>query len=722
MTTTGLGVCPGGTGEKIRSCKCCRDIAADIEKVQRAIDGEQRLAAKNMLASLLKKHPDRPSLLAMNVRALLDLRDVEGAAASSDRFLEVHPQNAVAVSQGALVAGLRQDFDRAEELLQRGLALAGDTVPYELYLAANALAIRFVTEENYLAAIVHLLLQCSLYPEGAERAQEILQTIRRDPDVSLMLRQQTLFSKRPADAAWGKTFDAALFYAARGRWLEALQIMESLRQQNPGEPSIVRNQAILRAMLGRRVEARDGFREFASLPGVDEHDAVEAEAMAFAIGPFEDDVEQVELTYDVEELQSLLEKIPGDERINPFVPEKSEDDSPPPKAAFGFLDRLPPHEQGEVSLDALPRSLGSALLFGRQTDRPPQVVVTAASDAAAQQIVALINERTGGALSGEPKREVLGSVARVSEALHERYALSAELDYRKRAELRDASWDAALLQRLPATPLTELGGKTPAEAAKDPSLAKRVQGLILWVESTAAHPRDIATCDRLRQQLGLPAPTTLSAEGLDLSRLCPVYYPRLPFSQLSDQEIVELYEHVQALGGGPAAIELAREMAKRPSLDDAPAKTHALTRAALSMIESEEADQFLAQAKEVGLKRGVKEGVWLLQEAQLALARGDEARVSQIFGEVEARHLSDPQVAAMYQNLLQALLYRMASQDPERFEQAMQGMQGMGGMAAGGAGAEVPASAASGLWTPDQPTSAGAEKSSGSGLWLPGMD
>lgn len=720
MTTTGLGVCPGGTGEKIRSCKCCRDIAADIEKVQRAIEGEQRLAAKNMLASLLKKHPDRPSLLAMNTRALLDLRDVEGAAASSDRFLEVHPQNAVAVSQGALVAALRQDFERAEELLQRGLALAGDTVPYELYLAANALAIRFVSEENYLAAIVHLLLQCSLYPEGAERPQEILQTIRRDPDVSLMLRQQTLFSKRPADASWGKTFDAALFYAARGRWLEALQIMEGLRQQNPAEPSIIRNQAILRAMLGRRVEARNGFREFAALPGVDEHDAVEAEAMAFAIGPFGDYVEQVELTYDVEELQSLLEKIPGDERISPFMPEKGEDDSPPPKAAFGILDRLPPHEHGEVSLDALPRSLGSALLFGRQTDRPPQVVISAASDAAAQQIVALINERTGGALSGEAKREVLGSVARVSEALHERYALSADLDYRKRAELRDSSWDAALLQRLPSTSLTELGGKTVAEAAKDPSLAKRVQGLILWVESTAAHPRDIATCDRLRQQLGLPVPTTLPADGLDLSRLCPVYYPRLPFGQLSDQEIVELYEHVQALGGGPAAIELAREMAKRPSLDDTPAKTHALTRAALTMIESEEADQFLAQAKEIGLKRGVKEGIWLLQEAQLALARGEEAAVSRIFEEVEARHLSDPQVAAMYQNLLQALLYRMASQDPERFEQAMQGVGGMG--AVGGPGADVPAPAASGLWTPDQPGSAAAEKSSGSGLWLPGMD
>ena len=53
MTTDLYAKCPCGSGKKIKFC--CKDIIADIERIERMIQGEQRTAALDKINKLLEQ-------------------------------------------------------------------------------------------------------------------------------------------------------------------------------------------------------------------------------------------------------------------------------------------------------------------------------------------------------------------------------------------------------------------------------------------------------------------------------------------------------------------------------------------------------------------------------------------------------------------------------------------------------------------------------------------
>ena len=83
MTVDLYKPCPCGSGKKIKFC--CRDIANDLERIQRMIEGEQRLAAIEKIDSVLKKHPKHSALLMLKAEALeIQGRKKEAAAVRLD--------------------------------------------------------------------------------------------------------------------------------------------------------------------------------------------------------------------------------------------------------------------------------------------------------------------------------------------------------------------------------------------------------------------------------------------------------------------------------------------------------------------------------------------------------------------------------------------------------------------------------------------------------------
>ena len=59
--------CPGGTGKKIKFC--CSDLTAELDKIQRMLDGEQRAACLEYIDTLEAKFPERACLLS--IKAML---------------------------------------------------------------------------------------------------------------------------------------------------------------------------------------------------------------------------------------------------------------------------------------------------------------------------------------------------------------------------------------------------------------------------------------------------------------------------------------------------------------------------------------------------------------------------------------------------------------------------------------------------------------------------
>ena len=54
--------CPGGTGKKIKFC--CSDLVHEPDKLQRMVDGDQRVAALEYVTKLDEKQPGRACLLS----------------------------------------------------------------------------------------------------------------------------------------------------------------------------------------------------------------------------------------------------------------------------------------------------------------------------------------------------------------------------------------------------------------------------------------------------------------------------------------------------------------------------------------------------------------------------------------------------------------------------------------------------------------------------------
>src|SRR5262245_18469003 len=107
--------CPCGSGSKIKFC-CCKDIAQDLGRVLRLIEGDQLRAAQDHLKRLLQKYPGRAALLALLCDVAFELDPNGDFVPAAREFAEKHPDNLAAVSWGAI----------AELVVPRGAGMSAE--------------------------------------------------------------------------------------------------------------------------------------------------------------------------------------------------------------------------------------------------------------------------------------------------------------------------------------------------------------------------------------------------------------------------------------------------------------------------------------------------------------------------------------------------------------------------------------------------------------------
>ncbi len=710
-------LCPCGSGDKVKFC-CSKDIVPELEKVIRAVEGQQRVAALDQIKKLVAEKGERLALLALKADLQLSLGGVEGAEETIAAFQKAAPYNCVALALSSIVEASKNNLEAASEKLQRSLEYVDKELPASVYSAVGLIARMMLGRGNVVAARGHWILQANLSGGQDEEPVQWLTRLNGFPEVPLLLKEDHSFAECPPDVPWAGEFNAALKSAARGAWLAATESLESLAAKVADQPSLVKNMAIFRGWLGQTEKAVAAWHTYAAMDGVEQDDAIEAEAFAqiLDVNSEEDEVDEVTVTFavpDVEKLMELLLTHKQFSQVSADLQQLAKEDQPPPKAVFCLLDRPLPETGVGLKREEIPSVVADMMIYGKQTDRDARVELvllkTAEFDDRKQILVDVAGELVGEIV--EEKKT--GSVAVVEDALVWRWRLPIDTPNELKKEFLVAQHRNVMLERWTTLPHQILDGKSPADTSGDDAYQVRLQAIILRLELAAIANQGF-DFDELRTKLGIPNRPIISGKNQDVLKLSLVKLTRINHEELEDEQLYIAFQRSAMKGQSGLVFRFGREILQRDQLPEGLDKND-LYEAVINACPS--SDETLAiglveEAKAQSVDRNESPARWLLSELSFRLRRRETEKCNHLVQVIQSRHINEPSVAdGLYRLLVD---YGVISPD---------------GSPAGGppvpqqAAALTPAQPeAGGLWTPDGPTTPAGNETQKSKLWVPGMD
>lgn len=714
MTLDPYQPCPCGGGKKIKFC-CSKDITAELDKVIRAVQGEQRASALDHVLKLIAEKGPRHALLAIKADVQLSLGKFDDADATIDEFLAASPDNPVALSLSAIHACSKDDLEGAIEDLQQAMEHLDGMLAPTVYSAIGVVAQTLLQAGDVLAARGHLLMQAGLAGDQDENPIRLLMRINMLREVPLLLKQDYAYAECPPGVEWAEAFDAAKNTALRGAWIAACEALDALDEKHPGQAAILRNIAILSGWVGQRDEASAAWRKYSRLQDVPLDEAVEAEALAQMLDPAAevDEIDSVSVTYTVSDTEKLMELCLSDKRISKMpvdLSELSAEGEPPPKAAFWLLDKSVPANGTDLTINEIPVVLGEMYVFGKRTDRDARLEFSVLRDEGFDAAKATVTEVLGNFLSGEPTEEVAGGIPKVTAALTWRWRLPDDTPSAKRRELIKQQRREVMLNRWTELTQKPLGGKTPRQSAADPAGKIPTLAAILLLELGNEQNGNEFEYNELRAALNLPTRDTIDPAGIDAMKVSVVQIPLLDVAKVSDEDLLVLYRRVVLKHASDAIRHLAKEVLHRSSLNGKVDKNETYDLLIRTAVDADDALSYVSDAKKTAADAGESPARWLLAELSIRLSRAEATECQKLVQTIQTRYMQEPGVA---QGLYEILVsYGIISP---------QGQPGGRPPAAPPQMAAAPAAEpAAALWTPDAPAAETAgEKSK---LWIPGMD
>lgn len=739
--------CPGGTGKKIKFC--CSELMGDLEQLDRLTEGQQYAAALSEVEKLAQRYPGRACLMAHRTRLQLATKQFPAAAAGSDEFLKACPDNPVALGLAAVteaIAGRMQEgmalFDQARDRAHaQAREAGGGDVPHDLVRTAQTLvqAASQTGHPGCAQGIVEWLIDESL---GTEEERQVLASIVGAGGVPPALRTKMSFEPASSDSPYRFEFEAALKAAADWRLGKALSTFRSLKTVAGESPELFTNIAILCEMLCRPYEASEAWLAVARLRSAKPDDAIEATGRAIAMETEADPDRSPVVT-----ITSIIAPLPtsgGDAAGGgiDLLEDKLRHDgrfdvSTFDRSAWVSRGAAPPHSvwrvyapasAGQPGGEQPDRLLASLMIFGRQTDREPEAVLQGFTPdvAEAKPLVehflgctfgAAIDTGRGRLPTTSPTGWLQNTQFRIQPAELAKEPTAADgpsMVDRLLARQRHAVWDR-FLKVWPDTPLPELLGKTPRQAAaevgKEP--ARRVEAMISEGEAASRQPEASAGWTAVRGILGLPTPGPIhSAQPLE--EVPPLRWHRVVLEGLALEHLRVLFLTSLDAGFDLAAARAAEAIVARS--DATPEDRWE----AYGLLESRaetslEKLEIIAKLRELAKTLNANDGMLDVAELRVRLSRADEAGIMRLLNHLQREHARDQKVIAALAEVLGEAgvdLAALAAQSAA----AGQIPGGPAGLPIGGG--QPPAADAGRIWTPggDQGGGAGEKKS----LWTPG--
>lgn len=704
--------CPCGNGQKIKFC-CSADITHELDKILRAIEGEQRAAALDMLGRQLAIRPDNPALLAIKGSVQLSMSDFDNAQKTVDHFLAVDPKNPTALAQGAAVSALRGNTRQAVERLQAALEESNGKLNQQVHNVIHIVSDVLLASGDILGAYGHAMLYASTAPREDEEAQNSLARIRLSPQLPLLLRQERFLEAAPEGAAWKARFDEAMGLAAKACWLRACEQFIALAERVPNEPHIIRNIAVLRGYLGDTSGATLWWRKYASLEAVPLEDRIEAEALAQILDTNmpRPTIDVVQTTFLINDVDRAMERLLGDKRVvaenREAYLQQMEENEVPPKAVFTVLDRTLPASGAGLALEDMPNSIADALVYGRQTDREPRIEATCERTANLDKVKETLAQILGDVVTSTSE-QVIGQAP--EEAVTLRISLYPPRDTPREQYMSmvERAKEKVITESWPNAKNRFLDGHTPVAVASNPAYRVRLLATIFQMEeqNTGKASFDF---NRLREQLSLPTLSQLDPAGIDMMKLPIWRVSRVEVEKLTDEQLLTAFQRSVFYMAGDSIEPLGEALLARPSTHGT-LDPHELMELLVRFAQSpEKAVKYALQAQQMEKEHGHSPARFMLMELQARLMMGDGPNAKRLIDTLSTVYRNEPGV----NQALMQMLVQMGIISPDGRMRGAPPAPG-GGMLGG----EPAAAPAGGLWTPGAPAAPAAEKKSG--LWLPG--
>lgn len=656
MAINPYALCPCGSGKKIKFC--CGDLAGEMEKVLRMVEGDQPAAAVRHLELLLKKHPRRASLLDLKSNIEMQLGWRDQARTTVNEYLAAEPESFQAWARRAMLCGFSDNLEEGVAALQKAISLCDDP-PYTsvVLMAIRLLGRAFAADDQIVPAIAHFLLYGDVSPTGdMDGEKELIRLTREEPIPELLKGPFKLYPS--ANGATQKDEFAQAYAAAeRGAWRTAVESFESLLAEAAGDPRLLYNTALLHGFLGEQAVMVERLREYAA-SDVAEEDAIEALALAQYLDADDDDLlDAKELVFDLDDLERVMERRQSDRRTprrpRPDDSRTREENGPPPQAAYYVLDREDPPDWSEISLEDVPRLLATVELFGRETDRPPRAVVRITQDAEYESKLAAVRDLFDlgdGAPASEAETVKLTALGNFT--LHYAY-VPAEASFQVRLRTFEQSRLKAILDVWPASPQSALGGRAPAELVGDASRRRELQAAALRAEETQVPRRLREKAREIWQRLELePLSTGVDPTGMDWERLWFIRVRRLDASKLSDERLAKITLDAALANATRAIAHLAPELLRRPQLHRT-VNMYAVGGAAVGEApDYAAAAAFLNDARQLVASDVVPPGLWDVMEFEVALDCFEEERSAELFQRAADRARRDEVIAKAFVRVL----------------------------------------------------------------------
>jgi tetratricopeptide (TPR) repeat protein len=537
--------CPCGSGKKFKFC--CSAIADDMDRISRLMEGNQPRVALQQLEIVDRKHPKNAWVGTTRVMLLLDQNEDVAARDLIRHVLEAHPDNELAIVLNAIAMIRSEGHDQAKKAIHRAFQKSAKKLPWMVSDLAAAIAGLHMHQTNLLAAREHLALALRLAPE--QRRQELfVQLLELDgaEEIPYPIRGTHILPTINGSEDLQKEVRKAQKYSAVGCWSVAADLFTTLANAEPERGELWHSAGLCRAWDGDEKTAAECLHR-AARHYADHGIAVECETLAQLLdGKTTQDV--IDECYysakvaSVSRLLSVFDKTPKLLRVKLTGTPEFEND---PVEGYSVLDRECPEPVVEnytyettprvigrvVTRDADPkRNLGALLVIegmrGAKLDDAKTLLTAAAGD-----LLEWVTEGT--------QPEVSGSVPAESESLITRWYIPSQFHGVQRRQIMADLWTTTINEKWRHQKMRSLEGKTPEQAAGDPSLRVPLTAAIYLLDATAARQRNGAGLLSLLQQYNLePLPQIDVTAETPLSGLSIMQLHRLPIDRLTDQQLV----------------------------------------------------------------------------------------------------------------------------------------------------------------------------------------
>jgi len=555
MAPTAYAPCPCGSGKKLKFC--CHQIADEVERAIRLMEGNQPHVADQQLEQLSRKHPQNPWIVTTRAMILHETGELVAARDLLRGLLEVNPDHELAIVLYASTSLLTDGPEVARRAIHRAYQRSARKYPDLVAGIAASRALLLVEQRKVLAARQHVTLALRLATE--ERRQDFFVTLLEldsDERISYPLRGPHALPAITAPTEdLQKEIRKAQKYSSIGCWSTAADLFQTLTQSIPDSAELWHSVGLCRAWDGDEVQAAQALHRAAQLY-TDRGVAVECETLAqqieqpTAADPIEIGSEAGKVS-SVAQLLTLLDQCPSIDRS------RSAANQPELAAELVVLDRpkWSARDYAERPLEGAPRAIGSLSIYSAnpETGEPASAYLTGDKGERLDAARALLSSVAGELITWE-ESAVVGTVPRDLQPLRGLFVVPNDATGAVRRSIRQTLMERQVFESWVQTPLRILGGRTPRDAATDPAWQLPVAAAVYVIDAYCLQQGYSLDVGRVFATLQLePLPPLQIDDSTQVNLLSVMQTHRLPLEQLSDETLGQvvnralLSNHIQFL-------------------------------------------------------------------------------------------------------------------------------------------------------------------------------